>query len=145
MAQGISALGKPRLGAAAFILRQAATMTGPTTAKTLCQHGLDMLAAGMASTAAHVFRAAIHADPTSSEAQHGLIRALRDAGRIEQAIGAAVAVTDLTPNDPLAFTELSISLQQAGHLPEAEAARAHARLLEEEMQFQTSPDEETLP
>jgi len=41
--QGITALGKPQLRALAFILRRAVTSTGPTTAETLCQHGLRQL------------------------------------------------------------------------------------------------------
>ena len=35
--------------------------------------------------AAQAFRAAIAADPAHVEAHHGLVRALRDAGRLEQA------------------------------------------------------------
>ncbi len=84
------------------------------------------------------FRAAIVKDLHCFEAHHGLIRALRDAGRLEQSIGAALALTALTPDDPLAHTALSISLQQAGHVPEAEAAAAKARILEWKLQLQAS-------
>jgi endonuclease-3 related protein len=41
--QGITALGKPQLRATDYILRRAVTSTGPTTAETLCQHGLRQL------------------------------------------------------------------------------------------------------
>ena len=101
-----------------------------TTAEELCQRAMDQLAAGDASVAIETFRSAIAADPSSFEAHHGLIRALRDAGRLEPSIAAALALTALTPDDPLAHTALSISLQQAGHIPEAEAAAARARILE---------------
>lgn len=80
--------------------------------------------------AAQAFRAAIDRDERCFEAHHGLARALRDAGRLEQSIAAALALTALTPGDPLAHTALSISLQTAGHIPEAEAAAARARILE---------------
>jgi tetratricopeptide (TPR) repeat protein len=108
-------------------------------AETLSQRGLDQLAAGSAADAVHSFRAAISADSHYFEAHHGLIRALRDAGRLEQSIAAALALTALTPNDPLAHTALSISLQSAGHIPEAEAAAARARIMEWKSELQSAP------
>ena len=78
------------------------------------------------------------------EAHHGLIRALRDSGQLNQAIGAALALTALTPSDPLAHTALSISLQAAGHVPQAEAAAARARVLEWKIQLQSPPTEDSL-
>lgn len=107
----------------------------------LCQRGIDLLAAGTPAEAAVAFRAAIHADESCYEAHHGLVRALRDAGRLEQAVGAALALTALTPNDPLAHTALSICMQQAGHIPEAEAAAAKARILEWKLALQKQPEE----
>ena len=109
---------------------------------------MDLLAGGSPSDAAEAFRAAIsegesQGGPMTSayiEAHHGLIRALRDAGRLEQSIGAALALTALTPGDPLAHTALSISLQQAGHIPEAEAAAAKARVLEWKIQLMSPPE-----
>jgi hypothetical protein len=50
-------------------------------------------------------------------------------------------LTVLTPADPLAHTALSISLQTAGHVPEAEAAAARARVLEWKIQLLSSPEE----
>lgn len=99
-----------------------------------------MLADGRPADAAQAFRDAIAADPTYFEAHHGLVRALRDAGRLEQSVAAALALTALTPDDPLAHTALSISLQTAGHVPEAEAAAARARILEWKVQLQTPGD-----
>jgi tetratricopeptide (TPR) repeat protein len=117
----------------------AVTETDTNKAEALSQHGLEQLAAGLPAEAIQSFRAAIDADPNYYEAHHGLIRALRDAGRLEQSIGAALALTALTPKDPLAHTALSISLQQAGHVPEAEAAAAKARVLEWKLQLQDEP------
>jgi Flp pilus assembly protein TadD len=118
------------------------TATDPSTADSLSQHGLDLLAAGSPAEAVQAFRSAIAADPTHVEAHHGLIRALRDAGQVDYSIAAAVALTTLTPNDPLAQTALSISLQNAGHIPEAEAAAARARILEWKLQLQSPPGED---
>ena len=104
-------------------------------AETYSQEALNQLAAGDTEGAVQSFRNAIVADPDYFEAHHGLIRALREAGRLEQSIAAALALTALTPNDPLAHTALSISLQRAGHIAEAESASAKARIMEWKMQL----------
>lgn len=122
-------------------------------AEALCQKGLDLLAAGKPAEAAQAFRAAVATGPIQAgaqseahiEAHHGLVRALRDAGRLEQSVAAALALTALTPGDPLAHTALSISLQAAGHVPEAEAAAARARILEWKIQLQSPPGEDQRP
>lgn len=103
----------------------------------LCQKGMDLLAGGAPAEAARAFRAALAADDRCFEAHHGLVRALRDAGRLEQSVGAALALTALTPYDPLAHAALSISLQHAGHIKEAEAAAAKARVLEWKLELQS--------
>ncbi|MGC1462661.1 MAG: hypothetical protein WA802_10700 [Terracidiphilus sp.] len=116
-------------------------MNNNSAAEEHCQRGIDLLAAGLAPEAADAFHAAIAVDSVHIEAHHGLVRALRDAGRLEQSVGAALALTALTPADPLAHTALSISLQTAGHVPEAEAAATRARVLEWKIQLE-SPSEE---
>lgn len=125
----------------------AVTESNNPTAESLNQSALDLLAAGRPAEAANSFRAAISAGPEKTEARieahHGLVRALRDAGQLEQSIAAALALTAITPADPLAHTALSISLQRAGHVPQAEAAAARARILEWKVQLQ-SPAEDSL-
>lgn len=118
-------------------------MTPPNTsdAESLSQSGLNLLAAGSPAEAVKAFRSAIDADPANYEAHHGLVRALRDAGHLEQSISAALALIALTPDDPLAHAALSISLQHAGHVPEAEAAASRARILEWKIQLQSSANE----
>src|SRR6202011_5536073 len=105
----------------------------------LSQSGVDALAAGDAVAAARAFREAIAADSSHIEAHHGLIRALCDGEQFESAVAAALALTALTPNDPLAHTSLSIALQKAGHVPEAEAAAGRARILEWKQQLAAEP------
>lgn len=114
---------------------------GSSTADNLAQNGLELLAAGKPLDAAREFRSAIAEDENHVVAHHGLVRALRDAGRLEEAIGAALRLTVLTPDDPLAHTALSISLQAAGHVPEAEAAAAKARVKEWKIALQSPPEE----
>lgn len=108
----------------------------------LSEHGVQLLGAGEPVKAAQAFRDAIAADPGHIEAHHGLIRALCDAGQFEAAVAAALALTVLTPQDPLAHTSLSIALQKAGHIPEAEAAAGRARILEWKQQLSMEPDDE---
>ncbi len=120
------------------------TLTDQLNADSLAQRGLDLLGEGLPLEAADAFRAAIARDSSHIEAHHGLVRALRDAGQLNQSVGAAMALTTLTPNDPLAHAALSISLQHAGHIPQAEAAAARARILEWKQQLQSPPAEESL-
>lgn len=108
----------------------------------LSQRGLELLATGNAMEAAREFRRAIAEDQDHVIAHHGLVRALRDAGRLEDAVGAALKLTVLTPQDPMAHTALSISLQAAGHVPEAEAAAARARVLEWKIALQSPAEED---
>lgn len=125
----------------AVILREGMNESDANNADALSQYGIELLAAGNPIEAAREFRAALAADESHVEAHHGLVRALRDAGRLEESIGAALRLTVLTPHDPLAHAALSISLQQAGHIPEAEAAAARARVLEWKIALE-SPSEE---
>jgi Flp pilus assembly protein TadD len=113
-------------------------------ATSLFERGLKLLASGLPVEAANAFRAAVAIDPDFVEAHHGLVRALRDAGRLNQSVAAAMALTVLTPNDPLAHTTLSISLREAGYVAQAEAASARARIVEWKMQLKTPPDEGSL-
>lgn len=117
-------------------------MTHSATADTLSQQGLDLLATGSPNQATESFRAAIAANNAHVEAHHGLVRALRDAGQLNQSVAAAMALIVLTPDDPLAHTALAISLQHAGHIEPAEAASARARILEWKQQL-ASPGEDS--
>lgn len=112
---------------------------GISTAEALAQRGLERLHNGDSTSAAESFAAAIAADPGHVEAHHGLVRALGDAGRFEDAVAAAQALTLLTPDDPLAFAGLSIALQRAGQIPEAESAAGRARILEWKHQLAVGP------
>jgi hypothetical protein len=133
--------------AGSTIILEIAVATNPNT-ESHCQRGLDLLAEGRPAEAAVAFRAAIAAGSGDAEAQieahHGLVRALRDAGQLNHSVAAALALIALTPADPLAHTALSISLQHAGHVPQAEAAAARARVLEWKVQLQSAPDEDSL-
>ncbi len=109
---------------------------------TLLDRAIALLDAGDALAAAESFREAMAIDDRNVEAHHGLVRALGNLGQHEAAIAAALALTVLTPSDPLAHTGLSIALQQAGHIPQAEAAAGRARILEWKQQLAEGSDPE---
>ena len=106
-----------------------------SVADELSQRGLELIASGDASGAVHAFQEAIEANSSHGEAHHGLIRALCDGEDFEAAVDAAKRLAALTPDDPLALTSLSIALQKAGQIPEAEAAAGRARILEWKQQL----------
>jgi len=116
-----------------------ATLADSRAAELLSQRALDLLESGRPAEAAQAFRAAIASNNKYFEAHHGLVRALRDAGRLEQSIAAAMALTTMNPNDPLAHTALSVSLKRAGHIKEAEAAAAQARILQWTQETHAAP------
>jgi Flp pilus assembly protein TadD len=115
--------------------------TPDQSAELLLGRGIELLASHQPEDAVHAFQAAINSDPKYAEAHHGLVRALRDAGMLEPSVAAALVLTALTPNDALAHTALSISLQALGRVPEAEAAATRARILEWKVQLESVEDQ----
>ncbi len=101
----------------------------PRDAEDLYDAALDLLAEGQPLAAAERFRAALLADPAFLDAQHGLIRALQDAGELDAGIVAAKELAEKAPDDVLAYTALSILYQHKGMIPEAEEAGTRAKLL----------------
>ena len=55
---------------------------------------------------------------------------LQKLGRPDEAIVHARRVTELEPNDPFSFTQLSVIYQRCGKIPEAEEAMAQAHALQ---------------
>lgn len=55
---------------------------------------------------------------------------LQKLGRFEDAIRHATRVTELEPNDPFSFTQLSVIYQRCGRIPEAEEAMARAQQIQ---------------
>ena len=87
------------------------------------------VALGDLSAAALVYRQATALDPTHFDAWHSLGMALMRDGQFAAALGPALMATDLRPNDLLAWTALSQLHVKMGHIAEAEAAKANARIL----------------
>ena len=90
---------------------------------------LDLYAEGRHDEAVAAYERSIAADPTFTEAMHGLSRAYQDMNRLDDAIAIANRIAEIDPNDVLAHTSLSILYQKKGMIPEAEAESNKARIL----------------
>lgn len=90
---------------------------------------LDLFAEGHHEQAVEEYTKSLTADPTYTEAMHGLARALQDLGRLDEAIAVARRIAELDPDDVLAHTSLSVLYQSKGMIPEAEAEGNKARIL----------------
>jgi tetratricopeptide (TPR) repeat protein len=90
---------------------------------------LDLMAEGHLEKAVDAYREALAADPSFTEPMHGLVRALQDLQRYDEAIEAAQKIAEVDPDDVLAHTSLSVLYMKKGMIPEAEAEGAKARVL----------------
>ncbi len=99
---------------------------------------LDLMADGKLEDAVAAYRGALGADPSFTEAMHGLARALQDLQRYDEAIEVAQKIAEVDPDDVLAHTSLSLLYQKKGMIPEAEAEGAKARVLGWKQQLKKS-------
>lgn len=90
---------------------------------------LDLVAEGHHEQAVGLYQESLAADPTFTEAMHGLARALQDLNRLDEAIAVSQRIAELDPDDVLAHTSLSVLYQKKGMIPEAEAEGNKARVL----------------
>src|SRR5713226_2723988 len=90
---------------------------------------LDHFAEGDHQRALEDYRKSVAADPTFTEALHGMARTLQDLDRLDEAIEVANRIAELDPDDILAHTSLSVLYQKKGMVPEAEAEANKARVL----------------
>ncbi len=90
---------------------------------------LDLVAEGEQEAALAEYQKSIAADPTFTEALHGMARTLQQLERLDEAVLAAKRISELDPDDVLAHTSLSVLYQKKGMIPEAEAEANKARIL----------------
>lgn len=100
------------------------------TAEELCDRGVDLFAEGDYEGAIAAYGEALALDPGLVDALHGLALAHAEKGDLEAAIEAARRITEVSADDPLGYTSLSMFYQRSGRIPEAEAAANQARVLE---------------
>jgi tetratricopeptide (TPR) repeat protein len=90
---------------------------------------LDLVGEGDHERAVAEYEKSLKADPTFTEAMHGLSRALQDLNRLDEAIVVAKRIAEVDPDDILAYTSLSVLYQKKGMVPEAEAEGNKARVM----------------
>src|SRR5579863_1458464 len=99
---------------------------------------LDHFAEGDHERALEDYRKSVAADPTFTEALHGMARTLQDLDRLDEAIDVANRIAELDPDDILAHISLSVLYQKKGMVPEAEAEANKARVLGWKQQLKKS-------
>ena len=99
---------------------------------------LDLMAEGQLEKAVAAYRESLAADPGFTEPMHGLVRALQDLARYDEAIAVARRIAEVDPDDVLAHTSLSVLYQKKGMIAEAEAEGAKARVLGWKQQLKKS-------
>lgn len=87
------------------------------------------LAVGELDDAIVLYRKCVETDPAYFDAWHALGMALLKTDQIKEAIGCGLQAVTLEPNDLLAWTSLSQMYVRDENIPEAEAAKANARIL----------------
>jgi tetratricopeptide (TPR) repeat protein len=90
---------------------------------------LDLFSEGKHEEALVEYQKSLQADPTFTEAMHGLARTLQDLNRFDDAIAIAKKISEVDPDDVLAHTSLSVLYQKKGMIPEAEEEGNKARVL----------------
>ena len=120
------------------------TSVGPAAslAENRYYEAVDSLAAGDLSAAVAGFRASLAADPAYTDAAHGLMHALKDAGQFDEAILVAQGLIASDPEDVLACTSLSILYQRQGKISEAETAATRAKLMSWKKQLREEKESE---
>ena len=90
---------------------------------------LDLFADGDHERALEEYKQSVEADPSFTEALHGMARALQDLNRLDEAIEVSNRIVEVDPDDVLAHTSLSVLYQKKGMIPEAEEEGNKARVL----------------
>ena len=99
---------------------------------------LDLFADGDHERALEEYKQSVEADPSFTEALHGMARVLQDLNRLDEAIEVSNRIVEVDPDDVLAHTSLSVLYQKKGMVPEAEAEANKARVLGWKQQLKKS-------
>lgn len=99
-------------------------------AESMFDAAIDHVADGDIDAAISKYREALAIAPDYADAWEGLSMALADKEDWDAAIEAAKKVVELTPDEQLAYTNVSRIYQRADNVPEAEAWAAKARVLD---------------
>ncbi len=76
-------------------------------------------------------RETLELDPNHSDSHCALAVYLQQLGQNEEAIQHALKVVELAPNEPFSYAQLSTICMRCGQIPQAEAALARAREIQQ--------------
>jgi len=96
----------------------------------LCDDAVDFYADDKFDEAIALYKQALELDPVFEDAIHGLTMCYQAKGDLDAAIELTNSWIEHTPEDILAFTNLSMFYQKKGMIKEAETAGAEARRLD---------------
>lgn len=108
--------------------------------KTHYMTGLRLFGEGKNTEAIEAFQAALAEDPEWSDCLQALSMAQMNSGNLELALETAERICKLAPEDPLAFTGLSMILQRLERIEDAETAQNTARMLSWKQELKQNPD-----
>jgi tetratricopeptide (TPR) repeat protein len=91
--------------------------------------GMELFAQNKLDEAAAAYRCALDEDPNYADALHALAMTYAHQEKVDQAIEMGKRLIEVTPDDELAYTSLSIFYQQKGLIAEAEEIAAKGRTL----------------
>jgi tetratricopeptide (TPR) repeat protein len=91
--------------------------------------GMELFAQDQLDGAVAAYLRALEEDPNYADALHALAMTYAHQEKLDQAIETGKRLIEVTPDDELAYTSLSIFYQQKGLIAEAEHIAAKARTL----------------
>ncbi len=102
--------------------------------------GMALFSVGKHADSIEKFRAALAIDPVWDDCLQALAMAQMHSGDLNAALETAKHICEVTPEDPLAFTGLSMIYQRLDRIDDAETAQAKARMLSWKQELKTNPD-----
>ncbi len=108
--------------------------------KTHYMAGMKLFGENKHAEAADAFRAALAEDPEWTDCLQALSMAQMNSGKLEEALATALQNCELAPEEPLAFTGLSMIYQRLDRIDDAETAQNKARMLSWKQELKSNPD-----
>lgn len=104
------------------------------------KEGLSLYGQQKYAEAIEAYAKALELEPDWSDCLQALGMSQMNGGKLEAAFVTLTRVTELAPEDPLAFTSLSMCLQRMEKIEEAEKAQAQARMLSWKQELKSNPN-----
>jgi len=101
--------------------------------------GLGLYGQQKFAEASAEYEKALELRPDWADCLQALGMSQMNGGQLDQALETLERVTELAPEDPLAFTSLSMCLQRKDRIDDAEKAQAKARMLSWKQELKENP------